>query len=200
LTLKGESTSGTVIKGNISLSNSDSSIEKLSVLYKQENPLTYSNGYYTDFKLVSDAGITAIDSDITVKDCIITSDPGIFGTAKFGKGIQIWNLYGSPDITPLVENCGISGAEDGIYLFSQAFGGAILGQIKNNTIDKNNYGITLRMHKEKPIIQDNEITNSINGIHITYEDDALLTERLNKIVNNTFSGNTDNIWCDELGE
>ena len=37
-----------------------------------------------------------------------------------------------------------------------------------------------------------------NGIHITYEDGALLAERLNNIINNTFSGNTDDIWCDEL--
>ena len=56
------------------------------------------------------------------------------------------------------------------------------------------------MHKEKPLIKDNEITNSINGIHITYEDDTLPQERLNNIINNTFDGNTDDIWCDELGE
>ena len=200
LTLKGENASDTTIKGNISLADSNSTVENLTIQYNNTNELIYSNGYYADFKLLCDAGITAINSAITLKDCIIMPDPGIFGTAKFGKGIEIWNLYGSNDIAPLIENCRISNADTGIYLFSQAFGGAILGEIKNNTLDNNNYGITLRMHKEKPLIKDNEITNSINGIHITYKDGILLQERLNNIINNTFSGNADDIWCDELGE
>ncbi len=198
LTLKGENASNATIKGNISLADSNSTIENLTIQYDNTGELIYSNSYYTDFKLMNDSGITAINSAIAIKDCIIMPDPDIFGSANFGKGIQIWNLYGNPDIAPVIENCEISNADTGIYLYSQAFGGAILGEIKNNTLDNNNYGILLRMHKEKPLIKNNEITNSVNGIHITYEDGTLLEERLNNIVTNTFSGNTDDIWCDEL--
>ncbi len=199
ISLIGENLS-TAIKGNISFCNSDSSIEKLSILYKQGSAVTYSDSYYNDFKLQNDAGITAINSAITVTNCIIMPAPDIFGAAKFGKGIQIWSLYGGTDISPIIDNCEISNTDTGIYLHSQAFGGAILGEIKNNALDNNNYGILLRMHKEKPLIHDNEITNSTNGIHITYEDGTLLQERLDNIINNTFFGNTDDIWCDELGE
>ncbi len=200
ITLLGEDATDTVIKGDVSLLKSDSTIEKLSVLYKDSNFVSYSDAHYDGFEIITDAGITAINSAVIVKGCIIMPDPDIFGPDKFGKGIQIWNLYGTTDIMPIIENTEISNAMDGIYLYSQAFGGAILGEIKNNTLDNNNYGIVLRMHKEKPLIQDNEITNSIHGIHITYEDGTLLEERLNNIINNTFSGNTDDIWCDERGE
>jgi len=198
--LIGENALDTIIKGNVVFCDSDSSLDKISVLYKEGRPLTYSNSRYNDFKLVNEAGVTAIDSEITVKNCIIEPDPGIFGITKFGNGIQIWNLYGNPDISPVIENCRISNADTGIYLYSQAFGGGILGEIKNNELDNNNYGIVLRMHKEKPLIEDNEIKNSINGIHITYEDGTLLTDRLSNIIDNTFSGNADNIWCDEPQE
>ena len=198
LALKGRG-ADSIIKGNISILDSDASIDGFAIEYKQSNFITYQNNVYSDFKISNDAGLAAVDSDVKIRDCIIKPDPDIFGTAKFGKGIQIWNLCGNPDIAPVIENCEISNADTGIYLYSQAFGGAILGEIKNNTLDNNNYGITLRMHKEKPLIKDNEITNSINGIHITYKDGILLTERLNNIINNTFSGDTDDIWCDETG-
>lgn len=188
------------MKGNIFLLNSNSTVERLSVLYKDSGFVSYSDAYYSDFKIINGAGITAINSAITVKNCIIMPDPYIFENAKFGKAIQVWNLYGSQDISPAIENNLILNADTGIYLFSQAFGGAILGEIRNNTLDLNRYGIVIRMHKEKPLIRDNEIINSINAVHITYEDGTLLQERLNNIVNNTFSGNTDDIWCDELGE
>ncbi|MFH0839989.1 MAG: hypothetical protein V1883_03105, partial [Candidatus Omnitrophota bacterium] len=148
----------------------------------------------------NDAGVTAVNSDISVKNCIIRPDPEIFGEAKFGKGIQILNLGGSADIAPLIENNLILNADTGIYLFSQAFGGAILGEIKDNTLNNNNSGIIMRMHKENPAIQNNIITRAIDAIHLTY--DSLLTERLANITNNCFGadvyGNTHNVWCDEL--
>ena len=39
------------------------------------------------FKFLKDAGVIAINSRITVKDCVIMPDPAIFGEAKYGKGI-----------------------------------------------------------------------------------------------------------------
>ncbi|MDD5680361.1 MAG: FG-GAP-like repeat-containing protein, partial [Candidatus Omnitrophica bacterium] len=199
ITIRGISVFDTTIKGNISSCNSNSSIEDLTIIYKQGSTITYSNEYYTDFKLAADAGITAVNSDITVRNCTIMPDFDIFGIDKFGKGIQIWNLYGNPDIAPLIENCEILNADAGIYLYSQVFGGAILGEIKNNQLENNNCSIVMRMHKEKPLIQDNAISYSMNGIHITYEDDALLEERLSNIITNTFHSNTCDIWCDETG-
>ena len=90
-------------------------------------------------------------------------------------------------------------ANAGISLFSQAFGGPMLGQIKNNTFVNNDYGILLRMHKENPLIQDNIITTSSDsGIHITYEDGTLLNNRIINILGNDFFDNTYNVWCDEI--
>ena len=200
--LIGEPGLKTIIKGRIIFKEADTSIQTFTIEYPEQIfiDFTSEDGYYQNLKVLADGAVTAINSEIAVKGCLIKPDPAIFGANKFGKGIQVWNLYGNPDITPLIENCEISNTDTGIYLYSQDFGGAILGEIKNNMLDNNKYGITLRMHKEKPLIQDNEITNSIHGIHINYEDGALLQERLNNIVNNTFSGNADDIWCDELGE
>ena len=200
LWIKGEDILGTVIRGSISCTDSDISVEHMSILYDEGEELTYSNEYYSNLCIMKDAGVTAVNSNITVKDCLIMPDPDIFGMAKFGKGIQIWNLYRNPAIVPIIENCEILRADTGIYLYSQVFGGAILGEIKNNTLDNNNYGIILRMHKEKPLIQDNTITVSTNGIHITYEDGTLLAERLGNITGNAFTDNKYDIWCDELGE
>ncbi len=200
LHLFGEDVDNTIIKGNISLSDSDSAIESLSVLYNRGEYVTYSNPNYTNFKLLTDAGITAINSEIGITSCIIMPNPDVFGTTKFGKGIQVWNLYGSEDIMPLVQNNLILNADTGIYLYSQAFGGAILGEIKNNTLDMNKYGIVLRMHKENPMILRNIITRSTDAVHLIYN--SLLTERLFKIGNNCFGlgafSNERNIWCDTL--
>ena len=200
--LIGQQSPQPVIKGNLVFLDTEAAVENFTIHYSAgENAVyTSSDGNYVGWNILCDAGITAVNSEMTVKNCVIEPDPDVFGQDKYGKGIQIWCLYGNPGIAPLIEDCQISNADTGIYLFSQAFGGAILGEIKNNTLDSNNYGIVLRMHKEKPIIRENEITNSINGIHITYEDGTLLAERLANISDNTFSGNTDDIWCDKLGQ
>ena len=80
-------------------------------------------------------GVTSINSEITIRNCLILPDMETINLEggynppleNYGKGIQIWNLYGNPDIAPLIQNCEISNADIGIYLYSQAFGGAILG-------------------------------------------------------------------------
>ena len=119
---------------------------------------------------------------------------------RYGKGIQIWNLYGTTDITPLVQNNLILNAETAIYLYSQDSGGAILGEITNNTLDLNTSGIVLRMHRENPAIHNNIITRSEDAVHLTY--DSLLAERLAGITDNCFGAgafaNTNNVWCDAL--
>ena len=208
LSINGESTYNTVIKGNISLSNSNSTIENLTIKYNDGNGLIYSNGYYMDFKLLNDAGITAVNSTITVKNSVIQPDLDAINLSggydpplsHYGKGIQIWNLYGTPNIAPIIENCMISNADTGIYLYSQAFGGVIGGNISKNTLDLNNYGIVMRMHKESPLIRNNIITHSIDAIHLTYN--SLLSKRLANMANNCFGigefSNTHNIWCDTL--
>ena len=198
----------TVIKGHVIFKEANTSIETFTIKYPEEICIDFisGNGAYQNLRVMADGAVTAINSEITVKGCIIMPyqsegiEPISSEVITFGKGIQIWNLYGNPDIAPMIENCDIRNADTGIYLFSQAFGGAILGEIKENILDHNNDGILLRMHKEKPIISDNEITNSINGIHITYEDGLLLQERLNNITGNAFTDNKYNIFCDELGE
>ncbi len=198
LRLMGDINGGTIVEGTISFEDSDSSIEDFTIHYKDGGTLSYSDDYYTDFKLLKDAGITAINSEITVKNCIIMPDQDIFMT-NYGKGIQIWNLYGSLDINPVIEDNLIQNAHTGIYLYSQAFGGAINGIIQDNDLQDNDYGIVLRMHKEKPYIDNNTISNSIHGIHLTYYD--LYFERCDNITeNNTFPGCADDIYCDELGE
>jgi parallel beta-helix repeat protein len=160
--LRGDNNVTTIIDGNIVCKDSDSSIENLTIT----------------------SIITATNSEIIVKNCIITG------------GIEIWNLEGSDDISPRIENNLIKNTGYGIYYFSQASGGAILGQIKNNTFYHNTNGIVLRMHKEKPEIKNNIITDSKDAIHLTYC--SLLPERLVSITNNCFFNNTNNVWCDEL--
>lgn len=190
----------TIINGKLLIGETGGEVAGFQIVYSGGEYINFVNAKYPDgIQIMNDAGITIINTGAEVKDCIIMPDSDIYGGDNFGKGIEIWNLYGNPAIAPIIENCEISNADTGIYLFSQVFGGAILGEIKNNTLDSNNYGIILRMHKEKPLIRDNEITNSINGIHITYKDGMLLTERLNRIINNIFSGNADDIWCDATG-
>ncbi|MDD5680243.1 MAG: PKD domain-containing protein [Candidatus Omnitrophica bacterium] len=196
LRIKGEDISGTVIRGSISCVDSDLSVEHMSILYGDSEELTYS-----DLCIMKDAGVTAVNSNVTVKDCLIMPDPDIFGIAKSGKGIQIWNLYGNPEIAPIIENNLILNADMGMYLFSQVFSGVISGRIKNNTLVANNCGILLRMHKENPVIQNNIITNSADsGVYMTYEDGALLNKRISDILGNDFFNNTHNVWCDAAQE
>jgi hypothetical protein len=188
----GDGSEDTTLVTNLLLENSDSSIESLSILYKTGDAVgsALGTGY---------AGITSINSAITVRNCIIMPDPYEVNDAKYGKGIQIWNMYGSGIIEPLIENNLILNADAGVYLYSQAQGEAILGEIKNNTLDLNNYGIVMRTHKENPEIHHNIITRSQDAIHLTYN--SLLSERLNKITDNSFGGdsfdNVRDIWCEE---
>ncbi|MDP3789044.1 MAG: NosD domain-containing protein, partial [Candidatus Omnitrophota bacterium] len=199
ITLEGRESPQPVINGNLVFLETQATVQNFTIYYSEGQNIAYtsSDGTYAGWDIMADAGVTAVNSVITLKDCVIQPNPPL---SRYGKGIQIWNLYGTGEISPLIENCQISNTDSSIYLYSQSFGGAILGEIKNNTLDANNYGVVLRMHKEKPFIRYNEITNSVNGIHITYEDGALLGERLSNIANNAFSGNADDIWCDELGQ
>lgn len=200
INLIGEDAARVNVKANIVLMGNTSDITDITIAYPQGKSITYDGGAYASspINIIADAGITAINSNLTVKNCDIMPDSNIFGTSKYGKGIQIWNLYENPDIAPVVEDNFIANCEIGVSLFSQAFGGGINGLIRNNNLDGNAIGILERMHKEKPIIEDNNINNSNHGIHITYEDGVLLAERLTNIRNNTFAGNIANVWCDEL--
>ena len=199
--LAGENAKNTIIEGNITCLESDSTIENLTVVYNEGQYVNFTNSNYTDLKILADAGITAVDSEITVRNCVIYPDLTSGGGPKapFGKGIQIWNLYGAPTKAPIIDNTLIVHCNTGIYYYSQAFGGAINGTIQNSTLDANKYGIVLRMHKEMPLIQNNIISNSLDDIHITYDGDTLLAARLADIANNCIfiqdpSGH--HIWCD----
>ena len=149
---------------------------------------------------VYDAGITAIDSGIRVKDCIIKPDPDIFQAERYGKAAQVYNLSIADPLQPSINNNLILNAKEGIYLYSDAARGGIEGEILNNTLHDNEYGIVMRTSKEKPLVHHNIITRSIDAIHLTYA--SLLQERLANITNNCFGadgyGNTHNVWCDEL--
>jgi len=201
LTIMGRGYNNTIIKGNIAFINSDGWVQDISLHYHDAGYLTYSNTHYTDWQTTNDAGITAIDSEVNIKNCLIMPDPAIFGANNYGKGIQIWNLYESDEITPIIENNLILKADTGIFMFSQAFGGKIKGEVRYNTLDLNETGIMLRMTKEAPEMHNNIITRSGDAIHLTYGD--ILPERLALIKNNCFgAGSFDNvhdIWCDELG-
>ncbi len=198
--LIGDSPYTTTIKGNLAFMESGIEVGGFTIKYGEGGSIDFTNPHYADLKLMGDAGITAIDSEVIIKNCIIKPNPDIF-TTNFGKGIQMWNMYQGADKTPTIENNLILHADVGISLFSQAFGGAISGTIKNNTLVSNDVGILLRMHKENPIIQDNIITDSSDsGVHITYEDGALLDTRIADILGNVFYGNTHKVWCDATQE
>ncbi|MBU4488992.1 MAG: PKD domain-containing protein [Candidatus Omnitrophica bacterium] len=198
--IRGEDRLTTIIKGNITLTETSATIRDVSILYNEGAQINYSSDHYFDLKLLTDAGITVIDSEVSVISCIIKPNPDIFAET-FGKGIQVWNMYESSDKYPTIENNLIMNTDVGVNLFSQAFGGQILGQIRNNTFVANDCGILLRMHKENPLIQDNIITDSSDsGVHITYEDGTLLSNRIVNIVGNDFYNNTHDIWCDAIQE
>jgi len=213
ITLKGENYYSVTIKGKIVCLNSDASIEEaaienLTILYPYGESITYTNAHYSDFSLLADAGVIAIDSDIRVKYCRIMPDLELINQSRtqtlthYGKAIQIWNLYNNPDITPDIENNLIKDTDCGVFYFSQAFSGAINGEIKNNTFYNNKIGVLLRMHKENPIIRNNIITKSEDAIYFTYN--SLLHERLQNITYNSFGGdsfdtfgNVRDIWCEQ---
>ncbi len=148
--LTGESYNLVVISGRISFQDSSSTLKDVTIIFPEGNFLTYVNTYYNGFSLQDDAGITIINSAPTIQNCLIM--PSL---EHYGKGIQIWNMYNNPDTAPQIVNNIILDSEIGIYYFAQAFGGAILGQIKNNTLYHNKNGIILRMHKEKPEVKNN---------------------------------------------
>ncbi|MDD5681050.1 MAG: discoidin domain-containing protein, partial [Candidatus Omnitrophica bacterium] len=180
----------TTVKGAIALLGTSATFKDLHLLYDNQNPVSYNN-----LELIGDAAVTAVDSGITVRDCIIDAE-----TTHTGKGIQIWNMYGSSNNAPTIENNLIMNTDTGIGLFSQVFGGAIKGRITNNTFVANNRGILLRMHKENPLIKDNIITGSSDGIHISYQDGTLLNDRIPNITGNVLFDNDHNVWCDALQE
>jgi hypothetical protein len=193
LNLIGESTRDTIIQGNVIFENTHALMEEFRIYYNKPDR------YYTDYNILPNAGITAVNSEIEIKGCAIIPYFDMFPWEKHGNGIQIWNMYGSLDIAPIIEDCGIFYAENAIYLYSQHMSGAINGVIYHNWLEGNTCGITLRMHKENPFIEDNYIFDSTeDAIHITYEDGDLLTNRLNNITNNFFIGNNRNVYCDEL--
>lgn len=197
INLIGEGAGSVTVKANIIIKERQNvNISGLSVVYPAGNLAAFTNEYYQELPLCADAGITAINSAVHVNDCVIVPEESVWGN-----GIQILNLYGSEDIEPLIENNVISGAETAVYYYSQVLGGAASGIIRGNTIDDNIHGITLRMHKECPAIDDNTISNSSqDGIHIAYEDGELLTQRLSRITSaNVFMDNNRNIYCDATG-
>lgn len=124
--------------------------------------------------------IIATNSSFSAKNCIIEG------------GVEVWNLCGSGDISPVIENNLLLGGD--IYLYSHANGGAIGASISNNTLDGSS--IVMRMHKECPAISNNIITNSGDAIYITYF--SLYPERLAGISNNCFFNNGNNVWLEEL--
>jgi len=197
IVIMGENRLTTIINGNIVLKNVSATISNLTILYGEGEVVSYTNDYYADWTTLADAAITALDSEVSVTDCIITPDPSVF-TTHYGKGIQRWNMYHSTPIAPSIENNLILNTHIGVIYFVQAFGGEILGNISNNTFVTNDDGIILRMHKEKPVIENNIIVGSYgSGIHITYADKTMLNERLGLITGNVFFNNEAgrNVWC-----
>ncbi|MBU4375984.1 MAG: PKD domain-containing protein [Candidatus Omnitrophica bacterium] len=213
----GDDVSGCVLKGNVVFKEAaGASIERFTIEYPSGDYVNLVNAVYPSpgINVLADAGVTMINCSAEVKNCSIHPDPDANPPLpdKYGKGVQVFNLYNTGNITPNVENNLIRGADTGILLFSQAFGGAIWGTsedpdgdngIHRNTIDNVNYGIVERMHKENPEIYNNIITNAQDGVHLTYHDSTpgLTDARVNNIKNNDFftTGSMHNIWCDELG-
>jgi len=207
--LKGEHYYSVTIKGKIVCLNSDTAIENLTILYPYGESITYTNlPHYSNFTLLADAGITAVDSDIAVKNCKIMPDLELINgehslnLTHYGKAIQIWNMYDNPDlppqdVAPQIEGNLIKDTDCGIYYFSQASGGAINGEIKNNTFYHNKYGVVLRMHKENPEIKNNIFDGCANAaICFIYEDGTLLNNRKVNILHNLFYDNLNNLFID----
>ncbi len=196
-----------LVKGRILFAESDGEINNMSILFPTSEETTFANDSYPGgITIGNDAGVTIINSNAVVKNCIIQPDlDGINAggeynppLTQYGKGIQIWNLYNAPNIALDISNNLVLNSDIGIYLFTQAFGGAIEGVVEYTTLENNRYGLIMRMHKENPILRYNIITNAQDGIHITYEDGTLLHSRLQNITDNNFWNNVSNVWCDAL--
>ena len=83
--------------------DSDTLIENITLLFNRGGFVDYSNENYTALNLRANSAITGINSEITVKSCIMMPDPDIFGSGNYGKGVQIWNLFGGGNILPIIE-------------------------------------------------------------------------------------------------
>jgi len=202
VTLDGDHYARVILKGKVLFKDKPSILKNITILFPESSLLSYSNSQYSDFKIDNDAGITIINSSPVIQNCVIKPDDP--PREYYGKAIQIWNLYNpNPDpdlsaISPSIEGVLIQNTECGIYYFSQAFSGKILGQIKNNTFYHNKTAVTFRMHKESPQIYNNIFdASSDTAVYFTYEDGSIFGERKEKINNNLFYKNTRNFWCDE---
>ncbi len=204
----GEACDSVIINGRVLFrgvfSSLAATLRNVTVAFPEGNPLFYTNNYYANWNLQDDAGITVINATPTIENCVIAPDLDTINNAhpdqpeleSYGKGIQIWNMYNNPDLLPTIENNIIRNTEYGVYCFSQAFGGAILGQIKNNTFYHNQNSIILRMHKEKPEIKNNIISGGDTGIFLTYRDDLLFDERKALMHHNDVWGMPNTYWLD----
>jgi len=211
ITLKGKSlisvagAPNTVINGRFLCDEAGGKIDGFEIVYSDGGCINYVSPEYPEgLMIMNDAGVTIINANYDVKNCIIRPDLESMSPVPthYGNGIQIWNLYARAHIAPNIENNLIRNADVGIFTFSQAFGGEIWGYVQNNTLDNNLCGIVERMHKENPLIRNNVITNAQDGVHITYANTtpSLLDARVNNIITNNFYSNSamNSIWCDEL--
>lgn len=192
--------SDTVLNSNVLFRDSHGKLDSIKILYPKGSYLTFQNEAYPDgLAIFNDAGVTAINSSVEIRNCIIEPDLETMDPQpdRYGKGIQIFNLYDNPDISPYIGNNLIQNAGVGIFEYSQASGGGVTGVVEDNTLHNNTYGIVERMHGENPVIKNNIITNSSDAIHLSYQDGNLLDARSDNIMDNDLYGNARNVWCDE---
>lgn len=191
------------IKGNVLFKDAASILKDVTIVFPQGDSISYTNTYYTNWQLAQDAGITAINSSPTVQNCAIKPglDNIIPDLERYGNGIQIWNMYQNPDVAPKIEGNLIQNTECGIYYFSQTFGSAVGGSVKNNTFYNDKYGIILRMHRENPHIYNNIFANCPDAvIFYTYEDGELYAGRQLNLNNNLFYEYAIEGWLDSREE
>ncbi|MDD5681491.1 MAG: DUF5123 domain-containing protein [Candidatus Omnitrophica bacterium] len=205
INVAGETHRSVILKGRVFFKDADCTLKDFTVLFPEGSLLSYNNAYYTELNLEADAGITIINSAPVIQKCVIKPDLELINSAEgsvppieyYGKAIQIWNMYNNPAITPKIESTLIQDTDCGIYYFSQVFGGAISGEIKNNTFYHNKTGIVLRMHKETPHILNNIFDSTQDSaVFLTYEDAGLFITRKANINNNLFNQNSGNFWLD----
>ncbi|MBN1871936.1 MAG: PKD domain-containing protein [Candidatus Omnitrophica bacterium] len=190
--LRGEDSLTTVIEGNIYVEETNAVIDGFTILSEEgDDSWVFTNEYYDKLTLGSSAAVTAVNSSVIVRNCIISS--GGFGRTD---GIRVLNLYQNRAISPLITDNIIKGTSCGIFYFSQSSGGEISGSIKNNTLCGNENGIILRMRKECPEIKNNIISEGTRGIVIVYEEGSLLDERKARIHHNNIWETPSPYWLD----